>query len=352
MKIKGIIILAFIFVTVGGYTFAKENLAILPFTGGQGDEGETIAELFSYDSQLNDVFNPIPRTTISRAISRERRFQMGSGMTDSDTVISIANEVGARYIVAGSITSVGINKLLVISIIDIKNLQQIAGDAQTYNRIEEIRGKLPNMATSIIQATQQNTSALPKLAIIPVQLQGGSDQRVADTLAQLLAIHLIRSGKYAVFPRTDSLDKVMDEHNAQMRGNTADENIIGIGHGENPDYVLAVVARRLGDSNMFNAGIIDLLTRIQVIGRSVDYQNIDDGMRAMETLASDLTSTAAQVDQRRQEQEDRERRAQASDNFLRNSGIGLGMRLGGFFSSFDGIPDQWHGSGGAFCFLL
>jgi TolB-like protein len=333
------IIAAVIFLMVAGYVFAKENLAILPFTGGQGDDGETIAELFSYDSQLNNVFSPIPRTTISRAISRERRFQMGSGMTDPDTVVAIANEVGARYVVAGNITSVGKNKLLVISIIDIGNLQLIAGDVQTYNRIDEIRGKLPNMAANIIQATRNNTSALPKLAIVPVQLQGGADQRVADTLAQLLAIYLIRSGKYAVFPRTDSLDKVMDEHNEQVQGHTAAQNIIGMGHGENPDYVLAVIARRPGDSNIFNAGIIDLFTGIQVVGRSVDYRDINDGIRAMERLAIDLTSTGEQVTQRQNEEEKRlhkeeaqrlaaERNAEATDNFLKNSGFCIGFRGG------------------------
>jgi TolB-like protein len=339
--------ISLIFILVSGFSFAKENLAILPFTGGQGNEGETIAELFSYDPQINNEFYPIPRTTIARAISSERRFQMDSGMTDSDTVISIANEVGARYVVAGNITSVGNNRLLIISIIDIKNLQQIAGDVQTYNRIEEIRGKLPNMAANIIQATKNNTSSLPKLAVVPIQLEGGADQRIADTLAQLLAIHIIRTGVYAVFPRTQSLDQVMDEHNAQMMGHTADRNIIGIGHGENPDYVLSVAARRLGNSNMFNAGIIDLESRRQIVGRSVDYHNINEGMRAMETLAMDLTSTSEQVGQRRQAEEERrreeerqrleaERRAEAMKNFMKNSGLGLGFRTG--FSVNNIIP--------------
>jgi len=330
-------------IMIGGYVFAKENLAILPFTGGQGEEGETIAELFSFDTRLNDFFNPIPRTSITRAINRERGFQMDSGMTDPNTVISIANEVGARYVVAGSITSVGRNNLLVIAIMDVKNLQQIAGDYQTYTagRIEELRGKLPNMASNIIQATQKKSASLPKLAIVPVQLRDGADQRVADTLAQLLAIHLIRSGKYTIYPRTQSLDQVFDEHMAQMSGHTADRNIIGIGKGDNPDYVLTVAARRLGNSNMFNAAIIDLETRIQVVGRTVDYQDINDGMRAMQTLAIDLTSTSEQITQRRNDEEERKHREEerkhkeeAKDSFLKNTEIALGFRTGFIFPFF------------------
>jgi len=65
--------------------FAKDNLAILPFTGGRGEEGETIAELFSFEPRLNEVFNPIPRTTIAQAVSSEQNFQSGTGLTDADT---------------------------------------------------------------------------------------------------------------------------------------------------------------------------------------------------------------------------------------------------------------------------
>jgi cephalosporin hydroxylase len=313
--------IAFMFAMIVSNVFAKENLAILPFTGGQGNEGETVAELFSFDAQINEVFNPIPRTSITRAINNEQRFQMSSGMTDADTIVAIGHQLGARYVVAGSITSIGKNNLLVISIMDIRNLQQIAGDYQTYpiGRIQEIRGKLPGMATNIIRAIQENTDSVrEELVIVPVQLEGGADQRVADALAQLLAIHLIRSGKYAVFPRTQSLDQVIAEHNTQMSGVTADRNIIGIGHGRNPDLVLSVAARHLGSVNMFNAVIINLLTGAQVFGRSVDYQNLDDGMRAMETLSAYLTGTTEQVTQRQQEEEKRrlaeKRKARAVDN--------------------------------------
>ena len=273
----------------------KPRLAILPFTGAQGDEGETIAELFSYDEQLNEVFDRIPRTNISQAVSRERRFQMASGMTDPDTVVSISRELGARYVVAGNIASVGKNRLLVISIMDIFNLQQIAGDYLVYTGLEKIPGKLPDMAANIILATQNNTSALPKLAVLPVKLQDGADQRVADTLAQLLAINLIRSGKYAVYPRTGSLEQVTEEHQIQMKGHTGDAYVAGTGHGENPDLVLSVVARKL-EKNRFNAEIINLLYGTgEGSGYSVEYQNINDGIKAMEKLSLYLTGTPEQI---------------------------------------------------------
>jgi hypothetical protein len=75
---------------------------------------------------------------INRAIGSEQNFQMGAGMTDPDTIIAIGKQLGAQYIVAGNITSLGNNKLLVISIIRIDRLQQVAGALETYTDIEEI----------------------------------------------------------------------------------------------------------------------------------------------------------------------------------------------------------------------
>jgi hypothetical protein len=48
--------------------FAKDNLAVLPFTGGRGEDGETIAELFMFDQTINGAFTLIPRTSITRAM--------------------------------------------------------------------------------------------------------------------------------------------------------------------------------------------------------------------------------------------------------------------------------------------
>jgi TolB-like protein len=339
--------MAFLAIMAGSLFAQKANLAILPFTGGQGTEGEAVAELFSFDRRITDTFNPIPRTSIASAIRNEQRFQMDSGMTDSDTIVALGRQLGARYVLAGCIASFGNDKLVVISIMDIRNLQQIAGDYIIYNNINEFRDKMPSAVENIIKAMQANVAALPKLAIVPLQLQAGMDSRMADALSQLLAVHIIRSGAYTVYPRTKSLEQVMAEHKTQLSGEVADESIIGIGYGDNPDMVLSVAARSLDGTNMFNAMIINLETGAQVIGRSVDYKDINDGLRAMETLASDLVSTQEQVGQRlaeeRKAEEERlaaERRAEATDAFLKNAGLGLGV-LAGFHSVLNGT--EHHG---------
>jgi hypothetical protein len=265
--------------------FAKDMLAILPFTGGQGEDGETIAELFSFEKELTALFTPVPRTSINRAIRNEQKFQMSSGMTDPDTIAALGRQLGAQYVAAGSITALGAQKLLIIAIIKIDELRQVAGDIQTYATTSEIRGKLPAMAKTIAAASKKNTSALPLLAVPPVQLSGGANKNDADTMAQILAVYLIRTGKYAVHPRTKSLEQVQIEYGNQFGGDVADEYLPKIGKGKNPRLVLSVTARKLDKDTMFNAAVINLETGGQETGETVDYTSLEDGLRSMEELA-------------------------------------------------------------------
>ena len=275
---------------------AKDTLAVLPFSGGLGEEGETVAELFSFSRELNEVFVPIPRTSISRAISNEQKFQTSAGMTDPDTIASIGKQLSAKYVVAGSIAELGNRKLLIISILKIDDLRQVTGDIQTYARIEEIQDKLPAMARNIISAVEIDSSGFEKLAVLPVTLSGGNiDSRVADTLAQILSINLIRSGKYAVYPRTTTLEQVQEEYKTQLSDAVVDENVVDIGKADNPQLVLSVAARRLGSRNMFNASLINLVSAAQELGLSVNYDTLNDGITMMESLARALSGVSTEI---------------------------------------------------------
>jgi hypothetical protein len=210
-------------------------------------------------------------------------------MTDPDTIKALGTQLGAQYVVAGSISIFGNQKLLIIAIFKIDELWQIAGDIQTYRTEEEIQDKLPGMARNIVAATQAKDSKLPALAVVPVKLSDGVDPRPADVLAQVLAIHLIRHGKYAVYPRTSSLEQIVQEYDHQMSGDTADEYLSVLGRGSNPDLVLSVNARKLGNRSMFNAAIINLVSGVQEAGESVHYQSLNDGMQIMKILALKLS---------------------------------------------------------------
>jgi TolB-like protein len=271
-----------------GYAQNKPTIAVLPFTGGSVEDGETIAELFSFDSTINSVFSPIPRTSINSAIRREQSFQMSGGMTDPDTISRIGHQLGARYIVAGTITNLGSQRLLIISIMRIDNLQQIAGDWRSYNDIGEIQDKLPEMARDIIAASKKDTSRLPRLAVLPFQTPRGD--READALSQILAVEIVRSGTYAVYPRTKTLEQIQQEYRNQLNGDTADNQAIAIGRGDNPLLALSGAVRGLGAKRrMFNAAIINVESGVQTKGDYVNFDAIEEGLISMRLLGGKLT---------------------------------------------------------------
>ena len=85
--------------------------------------------------------------------------------------------------------------------------------------------------------------------------------RIADTLAEILSLYFIRSGRYAVYPRT-GLEQVQREYDTQL-ALAAEKNVVDMGKGDNPPLVLSVAARRLGARNMFNASIMHLKSGAQ-----------------------------------------------------------------------------------------
>jgi hypothetical protein len=196
-------------------------------------------------------------------------------------------------VAAGSITTLGSRKLLIITVIRIDDLRQTAGDIQIYKNIEEIQGKLPVMARNIASTAGRPASpALEKLAVPPIETSGNIDSSVADVLAQILSVYLTKSDRYLVYPRTATLEKIQEEYKNQSDGRTADDQRMGIGRGDNPDLVLAVVARRLGNRTMFNAAIINLESGQQLIGRSENYDSLNDGVDAMANPSRELTDVA------------------------------------------------------------
>jgi formylglycine-generating enzyme required for sulfatase activity len=149
------------------------------------------------------------------------------------------------------------------------------------------------MAETIARAVSIDTSELPRLAIVPFQLRDSTSESDADVLAQILAINIVRSGAYAVYPRTASLEQVQDEYANQLSGDTEDESLVDMGKGENPQFVLSGTARKLGSvQNMFNTSIIDLRSGVQKKGASVNYESLDDGIDAMLALVRGLTGVS------------------------------------------------------------
>jgi formylglycine-generating enzyme required for sulfatase activity len=278
--------------TASLFSQAKPRLAILPFTGGSPDDAETIAEFFSFEDEINRVFTPVPRTRAIETLMKEQEFQR-SGLTDSDTIAELGKQLNADYVLAGHIAVLGNSKLLLITIVDVKELQQIAGDYREYQRIESVIDVMSDMAKRIAGAATQRVSGLPRLAVLPFNvLSSGMDQGDAELLAQLLATELANSGRYAVFPRTKAIEKVMEEHHIERSGMTDAESIKAIGEAVNAQYVLSANVRKLGADNYFSASVLHIAEASQGRGTREKYQTVNDGLTLMPKIAQTLTAGA------------------------------------------------------------
>jgi len=270
----------------------KEYLAIFPFTGGEVSDGEFIASNLTRQPVLRNGFNKtilLTRATIA-TMNFEQRFQRNSGLTDADTIFELGKALNASHVIAGYITKLDDQKLVLVSIMDVESLQQIAGYYKRYSTIEEINKLIPEMASQLAKAVTRDTKNLPGLSVPPFVMSRGVDQTAAMTLAQILSCDLANLGKYAVLPRTDSLDKVLEEQRRQRDGTTDQERIKRLGAGRNAKYVLSGSVESLGGTiNNFAADILDIEDGSYIDGFAKEYKTLTDGFKVIPELAALLS---------------------------------------------------------------
>jgi TolB-like protein/flagellar motor protein MotB len=283
-----------VLITAAAFAQAKPRLGILPFTGGTGRDGDSIANLFANSPDLKQEFSIVPRTSSIGTLMREQEFQR-SGLTDSDTIADLGKQMNADYVVSGHITPLGNTNLLSISIVDVKTMRQVAGDYEEYDKIETIRSLLPPMARRISTLIRTQSAVPPAaLAVLPLNIMDSDvKQGDAEILAQILATEIANSRKYAVFPRTKTIEAVMAEQQIQRSGLTDRESMIAIGKATNARYVLAGTITKLGSMNLFDVKILDVESGEQVKGVDRDYADLSDGIDLMGDLAYGLTGVAA-----------------------------------------------------------
>jgi len=301
---KLFVVLIFLGCVIAAFTQSKPRLGILPFTGGADGDGETIATLFSFQGDIQSAFTVVPRTSAVNALVTEQNFQM-AGFTDSDTIARIGRLLNADFVVSGHIRRLGDSNLIIATIIDVETFEQMVGDYRQYRTIEEVRGLLPEIAKKMITATYRNSSKLPKLAIAPFNIANkGVNVQDAEVLAQILAVEITNTSKYAVLPRTATMQAALTELNYQMKGYTAEEGAKALGRAINAEYVLSAEVRSLGSMNMFTAQILHVEDGSQLAGDMRDYQVVDDGIKLMAELAillTDRMGAQAQISARKKE---------------------------------------------------
>ena len=290
---KKLFFMLFIIFPVFLFAQTRSRLAILPFAGGTGGEGELIATLFSGQSDIMEKFTVVPRTAAVNALVAEQNFQL-SGYTDSDTIAGIGRMLNADFVVSGHIRSLGTRSLVIATIINVETFEQLAGAYREYRTAGEIPALLPGIARRLIDATGRDTTELPKLAVAPFNITSEEvDEQDAEVLAQILAIEVANTGEYAVLPRTSTMQAAMRELEFQMSGATAEESAKALGRAINAEYILSGQVGNIGSTNLFTAQILNVESGILIMSGSRNYSEIGDGMLMMEELALLLTDKEA-----------------------------------------------------------
>jgi len=279
MKTKMLFFITAVFMFLALFSLeaqTKKRLAILPFSGGQGQDGETISILLSNQRTLLNAFTVQPRNSAIDRIMGEQQYQRQSGLINSDAISAIGKLNTADLVVSGYITKLSDQNLLLISIIDVTEVQQIAGVYQTYRTIEEIRGLLPGLAQRLADTSRRNYNNLPSLAVPSFSVPKNVNANDAMVLAQILATEIVNLGKYAVFPRNSSVDDVLKEHQFQRSGQT--DSAMSLGTSKKIEYILSNNVMSLGSMNLFGSQIINIEKGDVISGADREYQNIADGI--------------------------------------------------------------------------
>jgi hypothetical protein len=324
----GLLLLA---ITAGAYAQNGGKLgkiAILPFTGGATtDEQNGIPEWIAHTNNLIRNFDVAFRTDIIQEAEWEQLFQHESGMIDSNDAVRLGNRLNAEYVMTGSTISLGNQKLLIVSIINLQDIRQVAGDYLKYNSIDDVimdSSILNKMTGNLVEMVRNQKDNLPPLALLRVRLEGGAKEAEGDAMAQILAIHLLREGGWAVCPRV-TLEEVQSEYKTQLEsGTTRDSGKVRAGDAMVPQHVLAVVSRVIGATNTFIADITVIEDGVWYDGSTEVYTSLNDGMNVMGLLARKLSGRELSV-----KDQDVRARTLKTDNFLKSFSIGFGG-WGGF----------------------
>jgi TolB-like protein len=277
----------------------KESLALLPFTGGAEGDGEYIVSEFARQPALRNAFNKVTLVTPTTVavMQFEHKFQRDSGMTDADSILELGKKLNAAYVIAGYITRMGAQNLVLVSILDVERLQQVAGDYRTYRRIEEVDTIIPDIAARLAALLQRDTADLPGLSVPPIEISTGVNENDSQVLAQILSCELANGDRYAVLPRTDTLEKVMEEHERQRSGETDQDRVKRLGAGRNAQFVLSGAVARLGQLNKFGTDILNIEDGSFMDGYSEQYNDFAEGIDLMPKLAASLNGASTAMAQ-------------------------------------------------------
>jgi formylglycine-generating enzyme required for sulfatase activity len=270
------------------------RIAILPFTGVNRSDGENLALLLSNAREIQTAFTVVSRTTAINSKVTAQAFQQ-SGITDTDILSAIGEELYADFVMTGHIRKLGDRNLVIVSIVEVASFRQVSGGYREFSKLAELRAMLPDISRRMIAATRIDAWSMPGLAVLPFSVPEGMSAQDADVLSQLLSIEIANTGCYRVLPRTTTIEATLAELKTRYTVLTDINSVKAVGKAVQAQYVLAGNVIRLGDNlNLFLAQILDINTLALRAGSDVEYRTVTDALHLMPELSYQLTGVRSE----------------------------------------------------------
>lgn len=278
---------------------AQNRVAVIPFTGGNADDGATIATFFEIEmKESSNYFEVLPRTKAMRDFSREAKYRKTS-ITDADAICRIGRLSGADYVVTGHIQKLGIENVLILNITEVATYRKMSGAYCRYSGLGHARDQLPSMIQSMVYYTlaYRNNNA-PKLAAVPfdMMLKNTTKEIEASLLVDMLTGEIANTGRYSVIQRTSIIDMIMYEEEIKNSRLTSIYIMEKIGRALGTEYVLSGIVPKHGRDTLVDAQIVNIETADQKSRGRVEYRNMLDGVLVMDDLSYQLVGISPAID--------------------------------------------------------
>lgn len=146
--IKKIFILFITLFSYNLFSAEKITVAVLPFSSVNEEEGDTLASMFANELSKRKVYKVLTRNSQMEKVMKELNFQR-QGLTDENTIIQIGRALNAQYVLAGNISKLGRNNILIVSMINVETFENITGDSKSFRNIEDIIQFVPQIINEI-----------------------------------------------------------------------------------------------------------------------------------------------------------------------------------------------------------
>jgi len=183
--ILGAVLLSLAFASLGG-TQDKPVIAVVDFRSLGLDEfvGQTIAEIIRTELIGTGKFKVLERGALQKVLE-EQQLSM-SGVADEQTAVKVGKLVGAKFVVVGSISKLGVNYILNSRLVDVESGEAVQGKSFQGKNENELPSMARQLVLSVADVGEKPTEearkdVVPSVAEEPKRVAGAEEKPAEET---------------------------------------------------------------------------------------------------------------------------------------------------------------------------